>query len=212
MAATLTPSSDSDIKVEVWLPATGWNRKLQAVGNGGWAGVISYGALAEAVQGGYATASTDTGHSTPGGGFVAGASGKADRFRLALRARDDGQGQGDRAGVLRRSAAAGPTGTAAPPAAGRRSRKRRCFRTISTASSRARRAIGPRWRLWIAHALLKDPASHIPAAKYPLIHKAALDGVRCGGRAEGRIDRRSHALQVRSRRAACARRATGPTA
>src|SRR5262249_17249150 len=29
--------------------------------------------------------------------------------------------------------------------------------------------------LWIAHALLKDPASYIPAAKYPLIHKAALE-------------------------------------
>src|SRR5689334_20379551 len=25
VAATLTPSSDSDIKVEVWLPAEGWN-------------------------------------------------------------------------------------------------------------------------------------------------------------------------------------------
>src|SRR5438477_287932 len=28
--------------------------------------------------------------------------------------------------------------------------------------------------VWIAHALLKDPAAHIPPAKYPLIHKAAL--------------------------------------
>src|SRR5881628_183321 len=45
VAATLTPSSDSDIKIEVWLPAQGWNGKLQAVGNGGWAGTINYGAL-----------------------------------------------------------------------------------------------------------------------------------------------------------------------
>src|ERR1051325_10181222 len=36
VAATLKPSSDSDIKVEVWLPASGWNGKFQAVGNGGW--------------------------------------------------------------------------------------------------------------------------------------------------------------------------------
>src|SRR5262245_10752948 len=43
VAATLTPTSDSDIKIEVWLPASGWNGKFQAVGNGGWAGVISYG-------------------------------------------------------------------------------------------------------------------------------------------------------------------------
>jgi feruloyl esterase len=62
VAATLTPSNDSDIKVEFWLPSSGWNGKLQAVGNGGWAGVISYAALAQAVVAGYAGASTDTGH------------------------------------------------------------------------------------------------------------------------------------------------------
>src|SRR5262245_40890457 len=40
VAATLKPSSDSDIKVEVWLPETNWNGKFEAVGNGGWAGSI----------------------------------------------------------------------------------------------------------------------------------------------------------------------------
>src|SRR6266699_2752923 len=60
--ATLKPSSDSEIKVEVWLPASDWNGKFQSVGNGGWAGVISYAALGEAVRAGYASASTDTGH------------------------------------------------------------------------------------------------------------------------------------------------------
>ena len=62
VAATSRPSSDSDIKIEVWLPASGWNGKFQAVGNGGWAGTISYPALAAAVAAGYAGASTDTGH------------------------------------------------------------------------------------------------------------------------------------------------------
>src|SRR5262245_23313709 len=52
VAATLAPSSDSDIKVEVWLPAAGWNGKFEAVGNGGWAGSISYPALAAAVAAG----------------------------------------------------------------------------------------------------------------------------------------------------------------
>ena len=47
---TLRPSSDSDIKVELRLPAAGWNKKYQAVGNGGWAGVISYGALPDGVK------------------------------------------------------------------------------------------------------------------------------------------------------------------
>jgi feruloyl esterase len=62
VTATLTPSSDSDIKTEIWLPANTWNGKFQAVGNGGWAGTIPYPALAAAVMSGYAGAGTDTGH------------------------------------------------------------------------------------------------------------------------------------------------------
>ena len=62
VAATLKPSSDSDIKIEVWLPSSGWNGKFEGVGNGGWAGSISYGALAQGLRRGYAAASTDTGH------------------------------------------------------------------------------------------------------------------------------------------------------
>jgi feruloyl esterase len=72
VAATLTPSSDSDIKVEVWLPVENWNKKLQSVGNGGWAGVISYPALANALREGYAAASTDTGHVGGSGSFALG--------------------------------------------------------------------------------------------------------------------------------------------
>ena len=53
------------ITFEVWLPLDGWNGKFQGVGGGGFAGVISYGAMAAALARGYATASTDTGHSTP---------------------------------------------------------------------------------------------------------------------------------------------------
>ena len=72
VAATVKPTTDSDIKVEVWMPASGWNGKFEAVGNGGWAGTISYPAMAQAIARGYATTSTDTGHSTPGGSFALG--------------------------------------------------------------------------------------------------------------------------------------------
>jgi feruloyl esterase len=57
------PSSDSDIKIEVWMPASGWNGKFQAQGNGGFAGQINYPGMATALKHGYATAGTDTGHS-----------------------------------------------------------------------------------------------------------------------------------------------------
>jgi len=62
VAATLKPSSDSDIKIEVWLPTENWNRRFQAVGNGAWTGTIAYAAMADALRHGYATSSTDTGH------------------------------------------------------------------------------------------------------------------------------------------------------
>jgi feruloyl esterase len=70
--ATLTPVPDSEIKIEVWMPASGWNGNLQSVGNGGWAGSISYPAMGTALADGYATASTDTGHTGGNASFVTG--------------------------------------------------------------------------------------------------------------------------------------------
>ena len=64
--ATLTPSPDSDIKVEVWLPVSGWNGKFVGIGNGVWAGSISYFQLGEPLARGYAVGATDTGHAGNG--------------------------------------------------------------------------------------------------------------------------------------------------
>ncbi|HWJ69926.1 MAG TPA: tannase/feruloyl esterase family alpha/beta hydrolase [Sphingobium sp.] len=64
--ATLTPTSDSDIKVEVWLPAGDWNGKLVGIGNGIWAGSISYSEMAVTLAQGYAVVATDTGHTGTG--------------------------------------------------------------------------------------------------------------------------------------------------
>ncbi len=67
VAGAIKPTPDSDIRFEVWLPTSGWKEKFQGVGNGGFAGSINYGGLATALRRGYATASTDTGHtSVPG--------------------------------------------------------------------------------------------------------------------------------------------------
>jgi Tannase and feruloyl esterase len=63
VVADATPTSDSHIVFEVWLPAAStWNKKFEAVGNGGFIGEISYDAMAAGLKRGYATASTDTGH------------------------------------------------------------------------------------------------------------------------------------------------------
>ena len=68
----LTPTADSNIAVEVWLPLSGWNGKYQAVGNGGWAGAIGYPALAAALKRGYAASATDTGHTGNSASFALG--------------------------------------------------------------------------------------------------------------------------------------------
>jgi len=61
--ATARPTSDSDIKFEVWIPpAEAWNGKLEGVGNGGYSGAIGYAAMAAGLRRGYAVVSTDTGH------------------------------------------------------------------------------------------------------------------------------------------------------
>jgi TonB family protein len=63
VTATVKPAADSDIKIEVWMPLTGWNGRYRGVGNGGFAGYIDYPGLGTAIGSGYAVASTDTGHS-----------------------------------------------------------------------------------------------------------------------------------------------------
>jgi len=68
--ATLAPTSDSEIKMEAWLPANRWNGRFQAVGGRALGGIIVYPAMATALAAGYVTASTDTGHAGGGGAFA----------------------------------------------------------------------------------------------------------------------------------------------
>jgi feruloyl esterase len=185
VAATLKPSSDSDIKIEVWLPVSGWNRKYQAVGNGGWAGVISYSAMADALGRGYATSSTDTGHVGGSGSFALGHQEKLIDFgyrsehEMTVRSKAiinafygnapqfsywNGCSTGGRQGL--KEAQMFPND----------------FDGIIAGAPANRTAMS----LWVASAVLKDKASYIPASKFPAIHQAvlnacdALDGVKDG--------------------------------
>jgi len=80
VAASLKPSGDSDIQVEVWMPTANWNGKFQAVGNGAFNGTIAYPAMMTALGRGYATASTDTGHVGGGASWALGHPEKAIDF------------------------------------------------------------------------------------------------------------------------------------
>ncbi len=63
VTATLRPSADSRIGVELWLPdAQHWNGRFLGVGSGGGAGVISYTTgLVEGLRRGFAVATSDLG-------------------------------------------------------------------------------------------------------------------------------------------------------
>ena len=67
VTAEAKPTTDSDIKIEVWMPASGWNGKFRGQGNGGFAGEIDHRSLGLAILQGYASAATDTGHAADGG-------------------------------------------------------------------------------------------------------------------------------------------------
>jgi hypothetical protein len=69
VAGFTTPTSDSHINFEVWIPESGWNLKYMQVGCGGFCGTISQGWMADPLLRGYAVAATDGGH--PGNIFDA---------------------------------------------------------------------------------------------------------------------------------------------
>lgn len=73
VSITLRPTADSEIQSEVWLPPSGeWNGKFLMEGGGGFVGSVNTGGMTKAVREGYASASTDTGHSGPRGTFLMG--------------------------------------------------------------------------------------------------------------------------------------------
>jgi len=58
------PSSDSEIKWEVWLPPTSaqWTGRMKVNGTGGYSGAIPYARLAQDIGDGFVTAGSNMGH------------------------------------------------------------------------------------------------------------------------------------------------------
>jgi feruloyl esterase len=72
IAATLTPTPDSNIKIEVWMPFSGWNGRFLGTGNGGGGGTIRYVTLGHFLPLNYAVANTDQGTSGGSGRVLTG--------------------------------------------------------------------------------------------------------------------------------------------
>jgi feruloyl esterase len=189
VAATLTPSTDSDVKIEVWLPAAGWNGKFQGVGNGGWSGNIVYTALSEALRQGYATASTDTGHSGGSGAFALGHPEKLIDFgyravhEMTVKAKAiiaAYYGNGPRLSYWNGCSSGGKQGL------------KEAQKFPQDYDGIIAGAPANNWThlmvlsVGISQAVHKNQDSYIPPAKYPLIHQAVLkecdaaDGVKDG--------------------------------
>jgi feruloyl esterase len=189
VTATLAPTSDSDIKVEVWLPKTGWNGRLQAVGNGGWAGSISYTAMAAAVTGGYAATATDTGHSTPGSGFAIGHPEKLIDYAhrslhgLAVSSKavvNAFYGSAPKLALWNGCSTGGNQGLTIA------SKYPADFDAIVAGAPPDPRARLMSVRLLLNRLVHRSPGSYIPPEKYPAVHQAVLnacdtlDGARDG--------------------------------
>ena len=178
VALTIKPSSDSDIKTEVWLPMSGWNGKFLAVGNGAWGGSIQYGALGDGLRRGYAVASTDTGHTGSDASFGIGHPEKLIDF--GYRAVHETAVQG-------KATAAALYGTAPRfsyfngcSGGGRQSfmeaqRYPQDFDAIIAGAPGYDRTHGAFQSLRAMQATHKEPGSFIPATKYPAIHRAAVN-------------------------------------
>ncbi|HYT65148.1 MAG TPA: tannase/feruloyl esterase family alpha/beta hydrolase [Vicinamibacterales bacterium] len=180
VAATLTPSADSDIKVEIWMPVSGWNGKFMGVGNGGWAGSISYGQLRDPLRRGYAVASTDTGHS--GGGLEG-------RFALGHPEKliDFGYRAVHEMTVMAKAVVRAFYGPAprfsywVGGSTGGKQGLTEAQRFPDDYDGIIAGAPVNYWGrvmshlMWIARATHDDPAAFVPPDKYPAIHKAVLD-------------------------------------
>ena len=178
VTASLTPTPDSDIRIEVWLPSSGWNGKLQSVGNGAWAGTIGYAALANAVTGGYASAATDTGHVGNTATFVPGHPEKMNDYgyravhemTLAAKAIVSAfYGSGPQLSYWNGCSTGGRQGLMEAL------RYPADYDGIIAGAPVNDRTHQLTWELWVAQAVHRDDASYIPPTKYPAIHQGALD-------------------------------------
>ena len=179
---TLTPTSDSDIKSEVWLPLTGWNGRFQQVGNGAWAGSIQYVALADAIKRGYAAASTDAGHTGTDASFAMGHPEKLKDFGYRAVHETAVQSKSTIAnfyGMAPRLSYFNGCSGGGRMAFQEAQRFPADFDAILAGAPGYNRVNQSVQMLMNAKATLDNPASFIPPAKYQVLHRAALDA--CDG-------------------------------
>jgi feruloyl esterase len=186
-----TPTPQSQIGFEVWLPQENWRKRYVQVGNGGLAGVIFHPLMAQMLERGYATAGTDNGHKgiPIDGSWAIGAPEKVRDF--AERAVHVTRGLADRI-VAEYYGARPEYDYFFGCSEGGREALIEAQRFPDDFDGIVAGAPAADWTglltgfVWTSQALHKDPASFIPESKLPLIQNAALaacdatDGVKDG--------------------------------
>jgi feruloyl esterase len=178
VAATLKPSSDSDIKIEVWMPASGWNGKFEAVGNGGWSGAISTASLGAAIQRGFAAASTDTGHEGTSARFALDHPDKLIDYGYRAVHEMTVKSKAIIAAYYTKGAKLSYwNGCSAGGKQGLKEAQRfpEDFDAIIAGAPANNWTGRAAHALWIAQTVHANEASYIPPAKYALIHNAVLE-------------------------------------
>jgi Tannase and feruloyl esterase len=173
------PTSDSEIKFAVWLPAAGWNGNYRQEGNGGWAGAIQFEEMIDSLSRGFATAATDDGHEAELGS-AAWATGHPEKLiDFGFRAVHETNLQAR--AIVRAFFGKDPARSYFVGCSdGGREALMEAQRYADDFDGIIAGAPANNWTrlftgfVWNQQALLNDPASAIPAAKLPAIQKAAL--------------------------------------
>jgi feruloyl esterase len=184
------PVSDSEIHFELWMPPrSAWNGKFEGTGNGGFSSAMSYSTMATALNHGYATAGSDTGHEGGELTFGVGHPEKindwayravhvmTDTAKLIIR---------DYYGRLPQYSYLNGCSTGGQQALSEAQRFPADYDGIVAGDPGHNRIHLITGFLWSWEAIHKDTANPLPASKLPMIHKAvmaacdAIDGLKDG--------------------------------
>jgi feruloyl esterase len=172
VTATVKRQGDTDVKIEVWMPAQGWNGDFQPAASGFAGGAITYGGMAQVLRRGAATANTNRGHDG-GGPWKLSDMGHLPYHLMVERSKaligayygswpkltlmNECGGGGSRDALMEIQNWPGDLDVAA---------------AVGIVYHSTHHGIA---QMWVYQATHKSEANYIPPSKYPLIHGAALD-------------------------------------
>jgi Tannase and feruloyl esterase len=177
--ATSRATSDAPIKIEVWLPAAGWNGRLRGVGNDGFynAAPIATAALAGALRAGYASVGSDGGRQGDAS-YILRQSEQLTNFNY----RATHEMTVAAKALVTAFYGRGPTLSGVAECGGRSATGLSSMQrypadydavAVGEFIGDSTRHMANQWWVWLAHH--QSEASAVPTEKYALIHQAALD-------------------------------------